>query len=541
MKIAPPTDDEIERLKALYDYDVLDTEAESAFDELTQLASDICDTPISLISLVDPNRQWFKSTVGLDAKETSRDIAFCAHAIHEDTVFEIQNTIEDSRFYDNPLVTNAPNIRFYAGTQLRTPSGHAIGTLCVIDSKPHKLTEKQKKDLEVLGRAVISQLELRKHIRHLTLANQHKTDFLSNMSHELRTPLNAIIGFSRLMLEGKDAQQLSSKFTDYINHINYSGNRLLSVINSIIDINKIEAGKMQLKASPTRVTDFLDSLHSMLNVQAVEKGVRMHFDVVQGMPKLLQLDQAKVSQVIINLVHNAIKFTASGKSVVARFAWQNNQFKFTVADQGIGISAQDQRKLFTKFQQVGDNKKAEGSGLGLAICKSIVTFLKGEISLQSTPGKGSVFTVILPALSVSEQSQVTGETAIEQSFNKNCRILLVEDNEINQTVMQAMFESIGLTCSLASTGEEAVQQVQSQPFDIVFMDIHLPGINGKEAAHLIQAKLPDLPIVALSADAFSQPANPEEQNLWAEYLCKPLEKDLLVSALNRFVPSVEHE
>ena len=177
MKIAPPTIDEAVRLKALYDYDILDTEAEKTFDDLTQLAAQICNTPITLISLIDPDRQWFKSRVGLDAEETSRDIAFCAHAIHQREIFEVEDTLQDQRFFNNPLVTSAPNIRFYAGTVLVSPDGYAIGTLCVIDDKPNKLTQKQRQALEVLGRSVISQMELRKNIKQLKQANQHKTEF----------------------------------------------------------------------------------------------------------------------------------------------------------------------------------------------------------------------------------------------------------------------------------------------------------------------------------------------------------------------------
>lgn len=537
MKIAPPTEKEIERLKALYDYDVLDTDAEKLFDELTQLASQICDKPITLISLVDPDRQWFKSTLGLDAKETSRDIAFCAHAIHQQEIFEVEDTFQDTRFFDNPLVTSAPFIRFYAGTPLITPEGHAIGTLCVIDSKPNKLTGKQRQALEVLGRSVISQLELRKSVKQLKQANEHKTEFLSNMSHELRTPLNGIIGFSRLLKDQTKAHQLPDQYSEFLGYIDYSAKRLLNVVNSVIDISKIEAGKMQVQITPTQMLPLLKGLEGMMAVHAVEKGVDMSFDITSNIPALLAIDHGKVSQIITNLVHNAIKFTNSGKWVRAEFTWRNQQLIITVADQGVGISKGDQAKLFNKFQQVGMAKNTEGSGLGLFITKSLVNFLKGDIKVLSTLGSGSIFKVFLPAQQVILKGNETAlHTNMQPLFDKTKRILLVEDNEINQQVMLATFDSLGMPITLVGSGEEAVDITKDRHFDLILMDIQLPGIDGKQAAKLIRAKANSIPIVALSADAFSQTQTPGSARLWDEYLCKPIEKEQLINTLNRFIP-----
>jgi signal transduction histidine kinase len=537
MKIAPPTIDEAARLKALYDYDILDTEAEKTFDDLTHLAAQICNTPITLISLIDPDRQWFKSRVGLDAEETSRDIAFCAHAIHQREIFEVEDTLQDQRFFNNPLVTSAPNIRFYAGTILVSPDGHAIGTLCVIDDKPNKLTQEQRQALEVLGRSVISQMELRKNIKQLKQANQHKTEFLSNMSHELRTPLNAIIGFSRLMLDDISHHKVSAKFTEYLGHLDYSGRRLLSVVNSVIDLNKIEAGMMQVQIEPVCLRQFIRGLEGMLAMTAIEKDVAFSMHVMDNLPTYLVIDQAKISQIITNLVHNAIKFTNSGKWVKVELSLNNENLVITVADKGVGISSVDQKKLFGKFQQVGQAKSSEGSGLGLSITQGLVNLLGGKIKVLSTLGSGSIFKVILPQQSDAEILQRSPITApIKNNFNHKRKILLVEDNKINQAVMLATFESLGISITIAETGENALEIVNSRHFDLIFMDIHLPGIDGRQASEQIKQVQPHIPIVALSADTFNQHQFAEDDKIWDEYLSKPLEKEKLVQVLNRYIP-----
>jgi K+-sensing histidine kinase KdpD len=537
MKIAPPTEDEATRLKTLYDYDVLDTEAEKILDDLTQLAAQTCNTPITLISLIDSNRQWFKSKVGLDAQETSRDIAFCAHAIHQKGIFEVEDTLQDKRFFDNPLVTSAPNIRFYAGTPLVSPDGYAIGTLCVIDDKPNKLTHEQRQALEVLGRSVISQLELRKKIKELKQANEHKTEFLSNMSHELRTPLNAIIGFSHLILDDIKQHTLPAKFSEYIGHIDYSGRRLLSVVNSVIDLNKIEAGMMQVQIERVCLREYIKDLEGMLAITANAKDVEFSVYISDHLPAYLAIDQGKVSQIITNLVHNAIKFTDSGKWVKVEILHNDKKLVITVADQGEGISSIDQTKLFSKFQQVGQAKSSEGSGLGLSITRGLIEILGGTIEVLSTLGSGSIFKVMLPQLSDTEAlQQATISKPLKANFDLNSKILLVEDNEINQAVMLAIFESLDLRIAIAGTGEEAVDMVNNSHFDLIFMDIHLPGIDGRQASEQIKRVHPDTPIIALSADTFNQHNVEYNDKVWEQYMCKPIEKEKLVQALNRFIP-----
>ena len=535
MKSAPLTKNEQERLQALYDYDILDTDAEKVFDDLTLLASEICNTPIALISLVDPERQWFKSTVGLDATETPRDIAFCAHAIHQLEIFQVEDTLLDERFFDNPLVTDGPKIRFYAGTPLMSPEGHAIGTLCAIDSKPHSLNPTQINALEILGRNVISQMELRKKIRLLQKIDKNKTDFLSSMSHELRTPLNAIISFSGLLNQDKNHNKYDAKLSQYLQHIEYSGKRLLSVINTILDINKIEAGMMSLELAPCNIRDLLKQLDGMLAISAEEKHLDLQIKVEKDVPQYLVLDEVKFGQIVINLVSNAIKYTPSYKSVLVTISVTGPNLIICVQDQGIGICKADIEKLFGTFQQVGSSTNSQGSGLGLAITKGLIELMQGHIKVQSEPQFGSIFTVDLPLQSVLDNTnQETNLTHIP-SFDLKSRILVVEDNQINQLVIEALLATYQLSATIVGSGEDGLESIKQKDFDLVLMDIHLPGINGIETSKQIKHKLPNLPIVALSADTFEHERTKKSASVFDDFLTKPIDVPKLTKVLQRFL------
>lgn len=536
MQSAALTANETARLKALYDYNILDTEAEKVFDDLTQLASEICGTPIALISLVDPNRQWFKSAVGLDATETSRDIAFCAHAINQTEIFQVEDALKDQRFFDNPLVIDGPKIRFYAGTPLITPEGHAIGTLCAIDSKPNKLSPKQANALEILGRNVISQMELRQKIKTLQTIDKNKTDFLSNMSHELRTPLNAIIGFSRLLLSDAANFNPKTKCLEYLKHIDYSGKRLLSVVNAILDINKIEAGMMTLELAPTDLRMLIQQVTGMLAVGIAEKDIDFQYHIAPDLPEILMLDEVKFSQIVINLLSNGIKYTPKNGKVRLNIGGKENILIIDIKDNGDGISADDQAELFTKFKQLGNTKNSQGSGLGLAITKGLVELMQGSINIKSEVQIGSVFTVTMPLILPPSSAINPTSTAIpEKQFSPNNLILVVEDNEINQAVIEAMLDTFSLRTLMVGSGEEALIKISQHKFNLVLMDIHLPGINGIETSHRLRHDYPDLPIVALSADSFEQEKMKKGESVFSDFLTKPVELGQLKKTLSNYL------
>ncbi|GAA0361629.1 hypothetical protein GCM10009092_27480 [Bowmanella denitrificans] len=529
MQIARLPDTEQQRLEALAAYEILDTDAEQAFDDLAKLAAQLCQTPIALISLVDPSRQWFKAKVGVEACETSRDIAFCAHAILQTELFEITDARQDPRFANNPLVTGPPHIRFYAGTQLVTPQGHAIGTLCAISDQPKSLTQEQRQGLESLGRAVISQMELRRKLKDIRRINQYKTDFLSNMSHELRTPLNAILAFSQLMQEQLAAGQMGEQFGEHLQHIQFSGQRLLAQINNVLDLSKVEAGKMPLHRQDFNARLFFQQVHGMLSGQAHQKGLAFDLCLDEQLPQWLHMDMEKLGQILTNLLSNAIKFTPSGKSITTQVHVNKEHLLVAVKDQGIGIAEADQARLFERFEQADSPARKQGTGLGLSITKALVELMEGRLQLLSEPGKGTLIKVQFPLrLAIRKNSDSVLE--LPQAY-RNQQILVVEDDPINQEVAKAMLSSLGLLCLLADSAEQAFELMAQFEPDAVFMDMNLPGMNGLQAASLVRKKHPKLPVVMLSADLHLRDIAGQQQAAELDFLSKPMEKQAIISLL----------
>jgi PAS domain S-box-containing protein len=534
MPEAPLSPEEPLRLAALRQLNLLDTPQEERFDRITRTAIRLFAVPIALVSLVDVNRQWFKSCIGLPLHETPRSMSFCAYAVLGDEPLVIPDAQADARFVDNPLVTHPPFIRFYAGHPLRGPDGYTIGTLCVLDLCPRTMNDADRvalRDLALWAEVEINTVEmsqalvieresaqrvravmetvpdaiatgdrtgriqsvnlaaehmfgwphgqildqrldvllapedrewLRKSIermavngserglcrdtegqrrdgsrlpvavtlapfqiggeRHVLLrarditeqkeaaaasqaakeaaeeASRLKSEFLANISHELRTPLNAIIGFSEV-LQDQTFGALNERQQRYVNNVLDSGRHLLALVNDILDLAKVEAGRMELRREELDLNTILATTVEQIRPVARRKNVFLHLER-HPTPVRLHADRSRLVQVAYNLLSNAIKFTPAGGSVWARCRTEQESGLLIVEDTGIGIAQEDHARIFDEFVQVDSSvgRTQQGTGLGLALSRQLVELHDGWMTVESEPGRGSTFTAHLPRL-----------------------------------------------------------------------------------------------------------------------------------------------
>ena len=528
MKVAPLPIDENERLEKLKNYNILDTLPEMDFDDFTRLASHICGTPIALVSLVDKSRQWFKSRIGLNAMETPRDVAFCSHAILNDEVFVVEDSLKDDRFKDNPLVIGDPVVRFYAGAPLITPSGHKVGTLCVIDNIPRHLSTSQIDALAMLSRQVVNQLELRMINKEVKKSAKLKSNFLATMSHEIRTPLHGIIGFSQLLAD----QKLSRNAANYVQHISDCSESLLIIINDILDISKIEAGKLSLEYIPFDLKDTLEKSLLIFKTQVEKKKLKLNLKLQEGIPMGIMGDPLRLRQVLLNLIGNSIKFTERGQiDISVELGKPRTDEKinllFKVKDTGIGINKQDQKRLFNSFEQVDNSttRNYGGTGLGLSICSSLISLFGGKFWVESDAGKGSSFIFSLSSEAVNLTAKKKKVVSIEkQKKQYQLSILVAEDNHLNQILLKAILKKLGdYSVDFTENGVEVVLAAKKKKYDLILMDIQMPELDGYQATIEIRKSLGDIvKIVGLSANVFEEDRIRGKKAGMDDYLEKPL-------------------
>lgn len=389
MVVAPKPENEAARLQALREFEILDSSEEIEFDEIVALASQICESEISLISLIDESRQWFKAKVGLASDETSRDIAFCAHAIHNDNIMEVQDTHQDERFFDNPLVLNEPRIRFYAGMPLETQAGYRLGTLCVIDSKPKQLNEHQRYALRVLANQVIKLMELRIRNFELQRSIETRNRLLSIISHDVKAPLQSLGMLADFMaddaMEPGEMKTMAVEIGKVANRTGDLVENILNWANNIDDRKKLKKEVINLKT----ITQEIAELYAPLLAQ---KNLSLKINL--GIADVLG-DTEMIKFIFRNLISNAIKFSENAVVEVTTSGALNGSWQLQVQDHGIGMSAHQLQKLFNwedRYTNLGTNNE-KGTGIGLLLVKDFVERHHGQLHISSTLNEGTQITL----------------------------------------------------------------------------------------------------------------------------------------------------
>ncbi|MCM1056606.1 MAG: response regulator [Firmicutes bacterium] len=384
-------------------------------------------------------------------------------------------------------------------------------------------------------------------------ANEAKSLFLSNMSHEIRTPINAVLGMNEMILRECTDEQLLS----YAANIQSSGKTLLFLINDILDMSKIESGKMEIVRVDYAFADLLIDLWNVIFLRAQEKGLTLSFSLDETMPKTLHGDDVRIKQIVTNLLTNAVKYTPQG-GVEVRAAYEKTgeeqiDLILSVQDTGMGIKEEDMGKLFESFQRLDEekNRNIEGTGLGMNITMSLLKLMDGDMKVESEYGKGSTFTVTIPQKVVCGDptgsfTEIKGRQ--EQNYLKKQQIfeapeasvLVVDDNDMNRKVFQALLKRTKMKITTADSGKQCLELVKKEHFHIIFMDHMMPEMDGIETLHALRrlSDFPneDTPVIVLTANALSGAREAYLQEGFADFLTKPVDGDLLEQTVAMYLP-----
>ena len=369
-----------------------------------------------------------------------------------------------------------------------------------------------------------------------------KENFMANMSHEIRTPMNAILGFTNLLQK----EPLNEKSQEFVNSIQNSGENLMTIINDVLDFSKIEAGMMRIESNSFSLRGLLHSVETMFASRIQPKNLRLTVDVEKSIPDVLKGDAVRLTQIMVNLVNNSVKFTNTGSIDIRVTAGKEKEdaieISFSVKDTGIGIPPNKMDTIFERFQQADEDttRKYGGTGLGLSIVKQLVELQNGTISVSSAQNKGTEFVFTIPyiiAVDIKERDKLKFMPADEIQLNKNnIKILVAEDNAMNQSLMNHLLTDWKLDFHIVNNGKEAIEALQEKKYSLVLMDIQMPQMDGYTATMKIRNELNNpIPIIAMTAHAM---AGEREKCLsygMNEYISKPIRENDLFKIINNFL------
>ncbi|PKP19689.1 MAG: hybrid sensor histidine kinase/response regulator, partial [Bacteroidetes bacterium HGW-Bacteroidetes-22] len=448
------------------------------------------------------------------------------------------------KVFKNGFVTNYPlTIRdgkltevLFNGSVYKDDSGIVLGAVVVArDISAQKRIESELTEAKIFAELSTGIAEDAKtKAEHATITAENavraKQQFLSNMSHEIRTPMNAIIGFTKVLLKS----DLSPKQKEYLMAIKMSGDALIVLINDILDLAKVDAGKMVFEQTPFKITLSISAMLHIFESKILEKNLKLEREYDKNIPEVVIGDPLRLHQIILNLLSNAVKFTTKGTIKVSTRLLRENKdevfVEFAVRDTGIGIAPNKLEKIFENFQQAtsGTSRLFGGTGLGLAIVKQLVEHQGGSISVVSKQNEGSTFSFVLGFLKTNVAAEHEADTIVLDSEIKDVRILVAEDIALNQLLMITMLEDFGFMCDIAANGKIAIEMIQRKPYDLILMDLQMPEMNGFEATEYIRNRMKlHIPIVALTADVTTVDLAKCKSVGMNDYIAKPVDEKLL--------------
>jgi PAS domain S-box-containing protein len=556
---APLPHTEAARVTALHEYRILDTLPEPAYDDLTRLASEICRTPIALVTLIDSDRQWFKSRVGLDVADTPRDIAFCAHALFDTELLVVRDTTQDERFADNPFVTAAPHIRFYAGAPLVSHDGQVLGTLCDLDSEPRELTSEQMDALRALARQVMAQLELRRKVADLqtAAAERERTGPPRAWAPDEQDFAASIADMVSLALEAAERRQTEEA-------LRISENRFRGMFQQFplsiqifapdgrtLAVNQAWERLFGMQSEQLRdfnpLTDAdLGPVRSMLEGGFAGEVVSIpphlfvppsHQEAVELQPHQTNPLWLEVSVYPVHEGERVREVLVVHQDVTAR-KQAEGQIRIGVHDSGAGIPADKIDQLFVPFARLGAEQSGiESTGLGLALSKRLVEAMEGQLEVKSTPGEGSTFFVELPRgespMARLVREGVPASRPAELARGKPATVLYVEDNLANLSLVESILAARPeITLLPALQGRLGLDLAREHQPDLVLLDLHLPDIPGEEVLRYLKsdARTRHTPVI-ISADATPGTVERLPQAGADGYLTKALDVDQFLGTI----------